>query len=170
VRFFAAVPNLKHRIALMTAYAAGLRVSEVVRLKLTDIDGDRMPVRVNQGKGGSDRYIMLSSQLLTVLRTYWREVRPAHWLFPGQDDSRPLDPSVLQWACRNARAAAKLGKPVTVPPRSRPRPKLCVSTFALMNAASGSKRSRSAPGGHLLRSRQTPARNPIAGRLPVPLA
>jgi integrase/recombinase XerD len=114
VRFFAAVPNLKHRIALMTAYATGLRVSEVVRLKLTDIDGDRMLVRVGQGKGGSDRYIMLSSQLLTVLRTYWREVRPAHWLFPGQDDSRPLDPSVLQWACRNARAAAKLGKPVTV--------------------------------------------------------
>jgi integrase/recombinase XerD len=114
VRFFAAVPNLKHRIALMTAYAAGLRVSEVVRLKLTDIDGDRMLVRVDQGKGGSDRYIMLSSQLLTVLRTYWREVRPARWLFPGQDDSRPLDPSVLQWACRNARAAAKLGKPVTV--------------------------------------------------------
>ena len=73
-----------------------------------------MLVRVDQGKGGSDRYIMLSSQLLTVLRTYWREGRPAHWLFPGQDDSRPLDPSVLQWACRNARAAAKLGKPVTV--------------------------------------------------------
>jgi integrase/recombinase XerD len=108
------VPNRKHRIALMTAYAAGLRVSEVVRLKLTDIDSHRMLVRVDHGKGGSDRYIMLSSQLLRVLRTYWREVRPAHWLFPGQDDSRPLDPSVLQWACRNARAAAKLGKPVTV--------------------------------------------------------
>jgi integrase/recombinase XerD len=96
----------------MTGYAVGLRVSEVVRLKLTDIDGDRMLVRVDQGKGDSDRYIMLSSQ--PVLRTYWREVRPAHWLFPGQDDSRPLDSSVLQWACRNARAAAKLGKPVTV--------------------------------------------------------
>ena len=114
VRFFAAVPSLKHRTALMTAYAAGLRVSEVVRLKLTDIDSSRMLVRVDQGKGGSDRYIMLSPQLLTVLRAYWQVTRPAYWLFPGQDESRPLDPSVLQWACRKAREAAKLGKPVTV--------------------------------------------------------
>ena len=114
VRFFAAVPNLKHRVALMTAYAAGLRVSEVVRLKLADIDSSRMLIRVDQGKGGRDRYIMLSPQLLVVLRAYWRETRPVHWLFPGQDESRPLDPSVLQWACRKARAAASLGKPVTV--------------------------------------------------------
>jgi integrase len=69
-RFFAAVPSLKHRTALMTAYAAGLRVSEVVRLKLTDIDSDRMLIRVDQGKGGRDRYIMLSPQLLGVLRAY----------------------------------------------------------------------------------------------------
>jgi integrase/recombinase XerD len=96
VRFFAAVPSLKHRTALMTAYAAGLRVSEVVRVKLTDIDSSRMLIRVEQGKGGRDRYIMLSSQLLVVLRAYWREARPGRWLFPGQDDSRPLDPSVLQ--------------------------------------------------------------------------
>jgi hypothetical protein len=98
----------------MTAYAAGLRVSEVVRVKLTDIDSSRMLIRVKQGKGGRDRYIMLSSQLLVVLRAYWRKARPGHWLFPGQDDSRPLDPSVLQATCRTARAAAKLGKPVTV--------------------------------------------------------
>jgi integrase/recombinase XerD len=114
MRFFAVVPSLKHRTALMTAYAAGLRVSEVVRLKLADIDSSRMLIRVDHGKGGRDRYIMLSPQLLGVLRAYWREARPAHWLFPGQDDSRPLDPSVLQWACRKARTAAKLGKPVTV--------------------------------------------------------
>jgi site-specific recombinase XerD len=57
---------------------------------------------------------MLSPQLLVVLRTYWRETRPTHWLFPGQNDSRPLDPSVLQTTCRIARAAAKLDKPVTV--------------------------------------------------------
>src|ERR1700730_13157897 len=114
VRFFAAVPSLKHRTALMTAYAAGLRVSEVVRLKLADIDSSRMLIRVDQGKGGRDRYVMLSPQLLVVLRAYWQEARPGHWLFPGQDDSRPLVPSVLQWACRKARAAARLGKPVTV--------------------------------------------------------
>jgi hypothetical protein len=113
-RFLAAVPSLKHRTALMTAYAAGLRVSEVVHLKLTDIDSGRMLIRVEQGKGGRDRYIMLSPQLLIVLRAYWRETRPAHWWFPGQDESRPLDASVLQWACRNARAAAKLGKLITV--------------------------------------------------------
>jgi site-specific recombinase XerD len=114
VRFFAAVPSLKHRTALMTAYAAGLRVSEVVRVKLTDIDSSRMLIRVEQGKGGSDRYVMLSPQLLIVLRAYWRKARPGHWLFPGQDESRPLDPSVLQATCRTARAAAKLDKPVTV--------------------------------------------------------
>jgi integrase/recombinase XerD len=113
-RFLAAVPSLKHRTALMTAYAAGLRVSEVVHLKITDIDRNRMLIRVEQGKGGRDRYIMLSPQLLVVLRAYWREARPRHWLFPGQDESRPLDASVLQWACRNARTTAKLGKPVTV--------------------------------------------------------
>jgi integrase/recombinase XerD len=113
-RFFAAVPSLKHRTALMAAYAAGLRVSEVVRLTIADIDSRRMLIRVEQGKGGSDRYLMLSPQLLIVLRTYWREARPVHWLFPGQDESRPLDASVLQWACRNARKAARLGKPVTV--------------------------------------------------------
>lgn len=85
-----------------------------MRLKNTDIDSGRMLIRIDQGKGGRDRYIMLSPQLLTVLRAYWRETRSAQWLFPGQDDSRPLDASVLQTACRNARATAKLGKPITV--------------------------------------------------------
>ena len=114
MQFLAAVPNLKHRTALMTAYAAGLRISEVVRLKIADIDSGRMLIRVEQGKGGRDRYVMLSPQLLDMLRGYWREARSAHWLFPGHDESRPLDASVLQWACRTARTAAKLGKPVTV--------------------------------------------------------
>jgi integrase/recombinase XerD len=114
VRFFAAVPSLKHRTALMAAYAAGLRVSEVVRLQVADIDSDRMLIRVEQGKGQRDRYVMLSAQLLIRLRTYWHEIRPKHWLFPGRDESRPLDASTLHWACRNARQAAKLRKPVSV--------------------------------------------------------
>jgi integrase/recombinase XerD len=114
VRFFAAVPSLKHRTALMAAYAAGLRVSEVVRLRVADIDSDRMLIRVEQGKGHRDRYVMLSAQLLVMLRTYWQEFRPKHWLFPGRDESRPLDASTLHWACRNARKAAKLRKPVSV--------------------------------------------------------
>jgi integrase/recombinase XerD len=114
VRFFAAVPSLKHRTALMTAYAAGLRVSEVVRLRVADIDSGRMLIRVEQGKGHRDRYVMLSAQLLVMLRAYWREDRPKHWLFPGRDRNRPLDASTLQVACRNARKAAGLGKPVAV--------------------------------------------------------
>ena len=67
----------------------------MVRLKITDIDSSRMLIRVEQGKGARDRYIMLSQQLLVMLRAYWRETRPAHWPFPGQDESRPLDASVL---------------------------------------------------------------------------
>jgi Phage integrase family len=86
VQFLAAVPNLKHRTALMTAYAAGLRVSEVVRLKIADIDSGRMLIRVEQGKGGRDRYVMLSPQLLGMLRVYWYKARPAHWLFPGHNE------------------------------------------------------------------------------------
>jgi integrase/recombinase XerD len=113
-RFLAAVPNLKHRMALTTAYAAGLRVSEVVRLKIVDIDSSRMLIRVDQGKGGKDRYVMLSTQLLTMLRSYWETARPGHWLFPGQNQSRHLDPSVLQATCRAARTAAAFRKPVTV--------------------------------------------------------
>jgi site-specific recombinase XerD len=113
-RFLAGVANLKHRIALTTAYAAGLRVSEVVRLKIADIDSSRMLIRVEQGKGGKDRYVMLSPRLLDLLRDYWRAVRPRHWLFPGQSEDRHLDPSVLQAACRVARAAAGFRKPVTM--------------------------------------------------------
>jgi integrase len=94
-RFLTGVTNLKHRMALTTAYAAGLRVSEVVRLKIADIDSSRMLIRVEQGKGAKDRYVMLSPRLLTLLRDYWRAVRPRHWLFPGQSEDRHLDPSVL---------------------------------------------------------------------------
>jgi site-specific recombinase XerD len=114
VRFLEAVVQPKHRAALTTAYAAGLRVSEVVGLKVGDIDSGRMVIRVEHGKGGKDRYVMLSSQLLGILRAYWRLARPAPWLFPGRRADRPLHPSVLQEACREARAAAGLDKRVTV--------------------------------------------------------
>jgi integrase/recombinase XerD len=114
VRFLEAIPSLKSRTALTTVYAAGLRVSEVVLLKIADIDSQRMVIRVEQGKGGKDRYVMLSPQLLTILRTYWRLTRPKRWLFPGRDDERPLVPNVLHAACRSACAAAGLSKQVTV--------------------------------------------------------
>ena len=113
-RFLAGVPNLKHRMALTTAYAAGLRVSEVVRLKIADIDSARMLLRVEQGKGGKDRYVMLSPQLLRILRAYWRLAKPAAWLFPGRQGDRPVGTGTLQAARRVAAREADLGKPVTV--------------------------------------------------------
>jgi len=114
VRFLEAVPSLKSRTALTTAYAGGLRVGEVVRLRPGDIDSGRMVIRVEQGKGGKDRYVMLSAQLLAILRSYWRLARPTLWLFPGRDPMRPLDPTVLHAACRSACAAAGLAKQVHV--------------------------------------------------------
>src|SRR3979490_645345 len=87
VRFLEAVPSLKTRAALTTAYAAGLRASETVGLKVADIDSGRMVIRVEHGKGGKDRYVMLSAQLLGILRTYWRLARPKHWLFPRRHET-----------------------------------------------------------------------------------
>ena len=90
VRFLEAVPSLKARAALTTAYAAGLRASEAVSLKIDDIYSDRMLIQVRYGKGAKDRTVMLSPQLLEVLRTYWRLARPETWLFPGRGD-KPID-------------------------------------------------------------------------------
>lgn len=114
VQFLEAVPGLRNRAALTTAYGAGLRVGEVSRLKLGDIDSGRKVIRIEQGKGGKDRYVMLSAQRLRILRTYWRLARPADWLFPGRDATGPIDVQVLHAACRSARIASGLDKPVTV--------------------------------------------------------
>jgi len=114
VHFLGAVPSLKMRAALTTAYAAGLRASEAAGLKVANIDSGRMVIRIEHGKGAKDRYVMLSAQLLGILRTYWRLARPKEWLFPGRDESKPIDVQVLHSACRSARAAAGLAKRVTV--------------------------------------------------------
>jgi len=114
VRFLEAVPSLKARVALTTAYAAGLRASEAVSLKVTDIDSDRMLIQVHHGKGAKDRTLMLSQQLLTILRTYWRLTRPGEWLFPGRSSDKPIDVQVLHAACRSATKAAGLIKRVSV--------------------------------------------------------
>jgi len=114
VRFLEAIPSLKSRAALTTVYATGLRVSEVVLLKISDIDSHRKVIRVEQGKGGKDRYVMLSPQLLRILRSYWRLTRPKLWLFPGRDQEYPLVSNVLHAACRSARTVAGLSKEVTV--------------------------------------------------------
>lgn len=114
VRFLDAVPVVRSRVALTTAYATGLRVSEVATLKVGDIDSDRMVIRVEQGKGAKDRYVMLSPQLLAILRAYWREERPETWLFPGRRKGSPVSPATLQDACRLARRKAGLTKPATM--------------------------------------------------------
>jgi integrase/recombinase XerD len=114
VRFLEAVPSLKVRTALTTAYAAGLRASETVGLKIAAVDSGRMVIRVEHGKGGKDRYVMLSAQLLGILRTYWRLARPKQWLFPGRDETKPIDVQVLHAACRSACVAAGLAKRATV--------------------------------------------------------
>src|SRR5437660_9904156 len=114
VRFLEAVPSLKTRAALTTAYAAGLRASEAVGLRVGDVDSGRMVIRVEHGKGGKDRYVMLSAQLLQILRAYWRLARPGLWLFPGREAGEPISVAALQDACRTATRRAELSKPVTV--------------------------------------------------------
>ena len=113
-RFFAAILGLKHRAILMTAYAAGLRISEVVALRLEDIDSQRMVLRVRQGKGRRDRNVMPSPRLLALLRDYWRLARPADWLFPGDVPGRPITAGSVHGICAQAARAAGLGKHVTV--------------------------------------------------------
>jgi integrase/recombinase XerD len=113
-RFFQAITNLKHRALLMTAYAAGLRVSEVVALGVSDIDSQRMVIRVRQGKGQKDRYVMLSPQLLEVLRAYWKAARPRDLLFPGAFPDRPITTATVRKVCHRAAQAAGLSKHVVV--------------------------------------------------------
>jgi integrase/recombinase XerD len=105
-RLFTNAKNPRHRVLLMTTYAAGLRVSEVVRLKLTDIESDRMLIRVEQGKGRKDRYTLLSTRLLTALRAYWKLYRPAPWLFTGLDPHRPLPIGTAQNIYSHAKRTA----------------------------------------------------------------
>lgn len=112
VRFLEAVAGLRNRVALTTAYAAGLRVGEVARLKVTSIDSSRMLIHVEDGKGGKDRYAMLSPRLLQILRAYWRRARPSVWLFPGQEPGGHVSTGALQAACRAARRQARIDKPV----------------------------------------------------------
>lgn len=114
IRLFEAIRSLKLRAMLMTAYAAGLRLSEVTHLQVSDIDSERMVIRVRQGKGQKDRYVMLSEKLLEVLRLYWRLERPTTWLFPSKSKQQPVNHSVVQRACHQAGLDAGLSKQATV--------------------------------------------------------
>lgn len=113
VTLFQNTPNLKHRAVLMTIYAAGLRVSELIHLRVTDIDRQRQVICVRQGKGHKDRQVMLSPKLLELLEIYWKKYRPMTWLFPGRRLERPLTQTTVWRICQQARAAAQLVKPVS---------------------------------------------------------
>jgi integrase/recombinase XerD len=111
--FLGAVGNLKHRTILTVCYATGLRISEAVRLKPAAIDSQRMVIRVDQGKGRKDRYVMLPPKLLAMLRDYWKRTHPGEWLFPGDRPGQPISPLTIGHICRQARLRCGIGKPVT---------------------------------------------------------
>ena len=114
LRIFSATKNLKHRAALMVIYSGGLRVGEAVRLKLSDIDRERMSIRVRQGKGAKDRYTILGERALEVLREYWHAYHPQDWLFPGEKAGNYLSVSSIQCAFRGCLSRACISKKASV--------------------------------------------------------
>ena len=113
LQFLACVSSKKHSAILTTCYAAGLRVSEAVALTLPAIDSKRMVLRVEQGKGKKDRYVMLSPKLLEILRRWWRVERPEHWLFPGDRPGQHITTASVAHMCREVRRFWKTSKPIT---------------------------------------------------------
>lgn len=112
-QFLKAVENKKHKAILMTTYATGLRILETTRLRLSDIDSRRMTIRIQQGKGKKDRYVMLSNKLLIILRDYWKEYRPCSWLFYGKTKNDPISTATARQVCRLASYESGLKKRVT---------------------------------------------------------
>jgi integrase/recombinase XerD len=113
VQFLACVSGLKHRTILTTCYAAGLRISEAVGLKVPDIDSKRMVIRVEQGKHRKDRYVMLSPTLLEALRAWWRVAKPKGWLFPGDRAGSHISQDAVEQACQKAQRRCGIAKPIT---------------------------------------------------------
>ncbi len=113
VKFLDSVAAPKHRAILTTCYAAGLRLSEAVRLTPPAIDSQRMVLRVEQGKGQKDRYVMLSQKLLTILRDWWRVSRSMPWIFPGDRPGDPITTRAVNRACRKAHRRCGIPKPIT---------------------------------------------------------
>jgi integrase/recombinase XerD len=113
IQFLKSIPIRKYRVILTTCYAAGLRVSEAVALTPPAIDSKRMVLRVDQGKGKKDRYVMLSPKLLEILREWWRVERPQHWLFPGDKPGCHISAHAVAWECRHVRGTCKIPKPIT---------------------------------------------------------
>jgi len=106
-------PGLKYKAVLSVAYGAGLRVSEVAALKISDIDSQRMLIRVEQGKGKKDRYVMLSASLLELLRQWWREAHPVFWMFPGRAPGQHITPRQINRAVHSAADMAGIDKKVS---------------------------------------------------------
>jgi|ERR1022692_2444498 site-specific recombinase XerD len=113
IHFLDCVKRPKHRAILTTCYAAGLRISEAVQLTIPAIDSQRMVLRVEQGKGQKDRYVMLSPRLLEVLRAWWRVERPRHWLFPGHHPDHPISRGAVEQECQQAHRRCGIPKPIT---------------------------------------------------------
>jgi len=113
LEFLACVSEGKHRTILTTCYAAGLRISEAVALQVPHIDSRRMVIRVEQGKGQKDRYVMLSPRLLGILRDWWRMEKPQHWLFPGSGVDRHVTTGAVEQACQRAHRLGHISKPIT---------------------------------------------------------
>ena len=111
---FSVTSNLKHRAILMLIYSSGLRLREASHLKVSDIDSKRMVLRIRQGKGRKDRYTLLSTLALEVLRKYWCHCRPKEWLFPGRLSDKPLSVRSIQRVFKKARTLAGITKPATV--------------------------------------------------------
>lgn len=113
LRFLDCVGSTKHRAILTTCYATGLRISEAVRLTAPNIDSQRMVIRVEQGKGQKDRYVMLSPKLLKILRDWWRVERPHPWLFPGDIPGQHITTESVTRACQKAHRLSAIPKPIT---------------------------------------------------------
>jgi integrase/recombinase XerD len=113
LQFLGCVGNTKHRAILTTCYAAGLRISEAVSLTVPDIDSARMVIRVDQGKGQKDRYVMLSPKLREILRDWWRVEKPRQWLFPGDIPGQHISKDAVEQACQKARRRCPIPKPTT---------------------------------------------------------
>jgi len=111
--FLDCIASIKHRAILSCCYAAGLRISEAIRLTAPAIDSARMVLRVEQGKGQKDRYTMLSPKLLEILRAWWRRERPKHWLFPGILPDRHITKDAVEQACQKAHRLCGIPKPIT---------------------------------------------------------
>jgi predicted HTH domain antitoxin len=131
LRFLDGVPGPKHRAILTTCYAAGLRISEALHLRPTDIDSRRMVIRVAAGKGQKDRYVMLSARLLDLLRTWWHTTHPTGWLFPGNRPGQALSAHAVEKVCHR-RVPMEITVDVPAPMANQPSEELARRTRLLL--------------------------------------